>query len=48
MTYRLCIALINAGKTDGLADKVDVFYAAGRLSATEYSDIIQRLAEGTA
>lgn len=43
MTYKLCLKLIAIGKTDGLADKVDVYYAAGRLTDEQYTDLINRL-----
>ena len=43
MTYKLVLALIHAGKTDGLADKVDVYYAAGRLTDEQYTDLMARL-----
>lgn len=46
MTYRLVMALIAAGKTAGLADKVDVFYAAGRLTDAEYTEIMEILSRG--
>lgn len=41
MTYKLCLALINAGRMD--ADKLDVYYAAGRLTAEEYAELIGML-----
>lgn len=43
MTYKLVMALIAAGKTEGLADKVDVFYAAGRLTDEQYTEIMEIL-----
>ena len=43
MTYKLVLALIRAGKTEGLADKVDVYYAAGRLTDEQYADLMARL-----
>lgn len=43
MTYRLCMALIKAGRTAGLADKIDVFFAAGRLTEAEYEKLISLL-----
>lgn len=38
-TFRLCVILINAKRTEGLQDKVDVFFANGRLTAEEYTEI---------
>lgn len=43
MTYKLCLKLINAGKTDGLADKIDVYFAAGRLTEEEYAELMSML-----
>lgn len=31
--------LFSIGKTDGLAVKVDIFYAAGKLSDEEYAEL---------
>ncbi len=45
MTYKLILALIRAGRLEGLADKIDVYYAAGRLSEEQYLDLIRRLNE---
>ena len=38
-TYNLCMKLIKIGKTDGLMEKVDVYYAANRLTEEEYKDL---------
>lgn len=43
-TYKLVMKLIAAGKTDGLAEKVDVYFAAGRITADEYEEIMKALA----
>ena len=46
--YNLCRALIAHGRTQGLAEKMDVYLAAGRLTAQEYSELIGLLdADGT-
>lgn len=42
-TYTLCIKLINAGKTEGLADKVDIYFANNRISEEEYEEIMSYL-----
>lgn len=42
-TYTLVMKLIRIGKTLGLADKVDVYYAAGRLTDEEYAEIMEIL-----
>ena len=40
MTYMLCRKLIAAGRTEGLAGKVDIFFAAGRLTAEQYTELM--------
>lgn len=42
-TYKLVKKLIAAGKTEGLADKVDVYFAAERISAEEYAELMADL-----
>lgn len=39
MLYRTIKRLIELGKTDGLADKIDVLYVAGKLTETEYNEL---------
>ena len=39
MLYRTLKRLIEIGKTDGLGDKIDVFYATGKLTETEYNEL---------
>lgn len=41
--YNLCKLLIDRGKTDGLQDKLDVYLAADRLTAEEYSVLAQMM-----
>lgn len=36
---RLLRRMIERGQTDGLAEKLDVFFAADRLSAEEYAEL---------
>lgn len=45
MTYKLCKKLVALGRTDGLADKLDVYFAAGRLAEAEYTELIGMLTE---
>lgn len=47
MLYRLISRLINLGQTDGLEHKIDVFYAAGKLSDDEYAALISLLPKKT-
>lgn len=39
MLYRTLKRLIDLGRTDGLAEKIDVFYAIGKLTETEYNEL---------
>ena len=41
--YKLVLALIGAGRTSGLAEKVDVYYAAGKLTKEQYDYLKSRL-----
>lgn len=45
MLYRICKRLIERGQTAGLADKLDVFYAIGRITEDEYKELSELLAE---
>lgn len=38
MTYKLCLKLIALGRMS--ADKLDVYYAANRLTTEEYEELI--------
>ena len=38
-------AMIDKGKTDGLEHKIDIFYAAGKLTDEEYNILIELLKE---
>lgn len=41
----LCLLLISRGKTDGLQDKMDAYLAADQLTAEEYTELAEKLAE---
>lgn len=45
MLYRTCKRMIEKGKIDGMAEKIDVFYAAGKLEKDEYDELVVLLAE---
>lgn len=47
MLYRTCKRLIERGQTAGLADKLDVFYAIGRINDAEYKELIELLEDKT-
>lgn len=39
MLYRTLKRLIEMGKTEGLEEKIDVFYAVGKLTESEYNEL---------
>ena len=39
MLYRVLKRMIERGQTDGLAEKIDIFYAAGKLTEAEYTEL---------
>lgn len=43
MLYRTLKTLISKGKTEGLSEKIDVFYAVGKLTETEYTELTELL-----
>lgn len=47
MLYRTCKRMIEKGNTDGMATKLDVFYAANNLTEDEYNELTALLAEKT-
>lgn len=44
MLYRTLVKLIEKGATAGLAEKIDIFYAAGKLTDAEYAELTAKLA----
>ena len=43
MLYRVLKQLIQRGQTEGLEEKIDLFFALGKLTETEYNDLIAML-----
>lgn len=43
MLYRTLMKMIEKGMTDGLAEKIDIFYATGKLTDAEYTDLVSML-----
>ena len=39
MLYRTLKRLIEKGVTDGLVEKIDIFFAATKLTETEYTEL---------
>ena len=45
MLYRTLKRMIERGNIDGMAEKLDVFYAADKITAAEYTELTAMLAE---
>lgn len=43
MLFKVLKRMIEKGNTEGLADKIDVFYAANKLTEEEYNELIEML-----
>lgn len=43
MLYRTLKRMIERGQTEGIEEKIDVFYAAGKLTEAEYNELIALL-----
>lgn len=39
MLYRVCKRMIERGQTAGMAERLDVFYAAGKLTDAQYAEL---------
>ena len=46
MLYKVLTRLIEKGETEGLAEKIDVLYASGRLTKEEYEELVKLLNKG--
>lgn len=44
MLYRTLKRMIERGNTEGMADKLDVFYAADKITKEEYTELMGMLA----
>ena len=43
MLYRTLKRMIERGQTSGLEEKIDIFFAAGKLDESEYQELITLL-----
>lgn len=43
MLYRTLKRLVEKGQTEGLEEKIDIFFAAGKLTQAEYTELIEML-----
>ena len=46
MLYQVLVRMINRGQLDGLQEKLDVFYAVGRISETQYTELCALVSHG--
>ena len=44
MLYRTLKRMIERGQVEGLEEKIDIFFAAGKLAESEYTELLGRLA----
>ncbi len=47
MLYRMLKRLIELGKTEGLEERIDVFFAAGKITEEQYNELIEVLKNET-
>ena len=47
MLYRMLKSLIELGKTEGLEERIDVFFAAGKITEEQYNELIELLKNET-
>lgn len=43
MLYRTLKRMIERGQIEGLAEKIDIFYAAGKLTTDQYNELVDLL-----
>ena len=43
--YRTCKRMIERGQIDGMAKKLDIFYAANKLTDEQYAELTEMLTE---
>lgn len=46
MLYRTLKRMIERGQTEGIEVKLDVFYATGKITKAEYTELIAMLGQG--
>lgn len=43
MLYRVLKRMIERGQIDGMSEKLDVFYATGKITEAQYTELTQML-----
>lgn len=46
MLYRTLMRMIERGQTEGMEEKLDIFYAADKITEVEYTELIAMLNRG--
>lgn len=46
MLYRTLMRMIERGQTEGMEEKLDIFYAADKITEAEYTKLIAMLNRG--
>jgi hypothetical protein len=46
MLYRTLMRMIERGQTEGMEEKLDIFYAADKITEAEYTELIAMLNRG--
>ncbi len=46
MLYRTLKRMIERGQTSGMEDKLDIFYAAGKITEAQYTELLELLNAG--
>ena len=45
MLYRTLKRMIERGNTEGMAEKLDIFYASNKITAEEYKELVSLIGE---
>lgn len=45
MLYKTLLRMIERGNTNGISEKIDIFYAANKLTDEEYTELIGMLSD---
>lgn len=43
MLYKILVRMIERGQTEGLTEKIDIFFATGKLTGKEYQELLGML-----
>lgn len=46
MLFKILQRLIKKGETEGLSEKIDIFFATGKLTEKEYKTLVELIGKG--